>query len=239
MQGSLPAGGLRLYREGVEPSGSLRKVSNYMFILLPRAYPDASWAHARRKLFELADIAAKARSRKPSTISPIAFEAVQKFDAIFMLERSINGLSSEARVAVRRKDIAPLVNDLVDWMKRERGKLSRHNEVAKAFDYMLKRIDVFTRFIDDGRICLSNNAAERELRGIALGRRSWLFAGSDRGGERAALMLTLIHTAKLNDIDPQAWLADVLARIADHRITDLAALLPWNWRRLVPVARAA
>jgi hypothetical protein len=92
MQGSLPAGRLRLYREGVEPSGSLRKVSNYMFILLPRAYPDASWAHARRKLFELADIATKARSRKPTTISPIAFEAVQKFDAIFMLERSIIGL---------------------------------------------------------------------------------------------------------------------------------------------------
>ena len=197
------------------------------------------WAHARRKLFELADIAATARSRKPTTISPIAFEAVQRFDAIFGLERSINGLPPEARVAVRRKDIAPLVNDLVDWMKHERGKLSRHNEVAKAMDYMLKRIDVFTRFLDDGRICLSNNAAERELRGIALGRRSWLFAGSDRGGERAAVMLTLIQTAKLNDVDPQAWLADVLARIADHKITDLAALLPWNWRRVVPVARAA
>jgi len=197
------------------------------------------WAHARRKLFELADIALTARNQKPTTISPIAFEAVQKFDAIFMLERSINGSSPEARVAARRKDIAPLVNDLIDWMKRERGKLSRHNEVAKAMDYMLKRIDVFTRFLEDGRICLSNNAAERELRGIALGRKSWLFAGSDRGGERAAVMLTLIQTAKLNDIDPQAWLADVLARIADHKITDLAALLPWNWRRSIPVGRAA
>ena len=85
---------------------------------------------------------------------------------------SINGLSPEARVAARRKDIAPLVNDLIDWMKRERAKLSRHNEVAKAMDYMLKRIDVFTRFLEDGHICLSNNAAERELRGIALGRKS-------------------------------------------------------------------
>ena len=93
--------------------------------------------------------------------------------------------------------------------------------------------------LEDGRICLSNNAAERELRGIALGRKSWLFAGSDRGGERAAVMLTLIQTAKLNDIDPQAWLADVLARIADHKITELAALLPWNWRHAMPVARAA
>jgi len=187
------------------------------------------WAHARRKLFELADIAAKARKGKPTTISPIAFEAVGKFDAIFALERSINGLSPEARVAARRKDIAPLVNDLIDWMKRERAKLSRHNEVAKAMDYMLKRIDAFTRFLEDGRICLSNNAAERELRGIALGRKSWLFAGSDRGGERAAVMLTLIHTAKLNDVDPQAWLADVLARINDHAIHRLEELLPWNW----------
>jgi transposase len=126
------------------------------------------WAHARRKLFELADVVSKARKAKPTTISPIAFEAVQRFDAIFALERSINGLPPEARVAARRKDIAPLVNDLIDWMKRERGKLSRHNEVAKAMNYMLKRIDVFTRFLEDGRICLSNNAAERELRGIAM-----------------------------------------------------------------------
>ena len=197
------------------------------------------WAHARRKLFELADIASKARDQKPTTISPIAFQAVQKFDAIFMLERSINGLSPEQRVAARRRDIAPLVNDLIEWMKRERAKLSRHNEVAKAMDYMLKRIDVFTRFLEDGRICLSNNAAERELRGIALGRKCWLFAGSDRGGERAAVMLTLIQTAKLSEVDPQAWLADVLARIADHKITDLAALLPWNWRPAIPIARAA
>jgi transposase len=190
----------------------------------------ACWAHARRKLFELADIAAKARNQKSTAISPIAFEAVRKIDAIFMLERSINGLPPEQRLAARRKDIAPLVDDLIEWMKRERGKLSRHNEVAKAMDYMLKRIDIFTRFLHDGRICLSNNAAERELRGIALGRKSWLFAGSDRGGERAAVMLTLIHTAKLNDVDPQAWLADVLARIADHAIHRLDQLLPWNWK---------
>ncbi|MGE0039484.1 MAG: IS66 family transposase [Xanthobacteraceae bacterium] len=188
------------------------------------------WAHARRKLFELADVASKARDGKPATISPIAFEGVQKFDAIFALERSINGLSPAERAAVRRKDIAPLVNDLIEWMKRERAKPSPHNDVAKAMNYMLKRVDVFTRFLEDGRICLSNNAAERELRGIALGRRSWLFAGSDRGGERAAVMLTLIRTARLNDVDPQAWLADVLARINDHKITDLAALLPWNWK---------
>ncbi len=190
----------------------------------------ACWAHARRKLFELADVASKARNNGSTVISPIAFSAVQKFDAIFALERGINGLSPEQRLAARRRDIAPLVNEFIAWMKQERAKLSHHNAVAKAFDYMLKRVDAFTRFLGDGRICISNNAAERALRGIALGRKAWLFAGSDRGGERAAVMLTLIQTAKLNDVDPQAWLADVLARIADHKINDLAALLPWNWR---------
>jgi transposase len=187
----------------------------------------------------LANIASKARSKKKVVISPLAFEAAQKIDAIFALERSINGLPQDQRLVARQRDIAPLVHDLVDWMTRERAKLSVHNDVAKAIDYMLKRIDSFTHFLADGRLCLTNNAAERALRGIAIGRKAWLFAGSERGGERAAAMLTLIHTAKLNDVDPQAWLADVLARIADHKITDLADLLPWNWARRTQVARAA
>jgi transposase len=114
-------------------------------------------------------------------------------------------------------------------MKSERPKLSRHAEVAKAIDYMLKRWPAFTRFLKDGRICLSNNAAERALRGVALGRKAWLFCGSDRGGERAAAIYTLIGTAKLNDVDPQAWLADVLERIAQHPIRRLHELLPWHW----------
>ena len=189
----------------------------------------ACWAHARRKLFELADVTSKARGKTKTVISPIAFAAVQKFDAVFAAERSINGLSPAERVAVR-KDIAPLVNELIEWMKQQRTKLSPHNDVVKAMNYMLNRIESFTCFLEDGRICISNNAAERALRGIALGRKAWLFAGSDRGGERAAIMFTLIQTAKINDVDPQAWLADVLARIADHKINDLAALLPWNWR---------
>ena len=117
-------------------------------------------------------------------------------------------------------------------MREQRAKLSRDNDVAKAMDYMLKRWGVFTRFLDDGRICLSNNAAERGLRGIALGRKSWLFGGSDRGGQRAAAMYSLIVTAKMNDIDPQAWLADVLARIAEHPVLKLDELLPWNWSPL-------
>jgi transposase len=187
------------------------------------------WSHARRNFFVLADIASKARRKGPSVISPLAFEAVKQIDAIFAAERQINGLSAEARLAFRRERIAPLVKALEDWMRAERVKLSRHAEVAKAMDYMLKRWTAFTRFLDDGRICLSNNAAERALRGIALGRKAWLFAGSERGGERAAVMYMLIQTAKLNNVDPQAWLADVLARIADHPMNDVAALLPWRW----------
>ena len=97
-------------------------------------------------------------------------------------------------------------------------------------DYMLKHWSAFTRFLDDGRICLSNNVAERGVRGIALGRKSWLFCGSDRGGECAAVMYSLIVTAKMNDVDPQAWLTDVLARIAEYPVQSLDELLPWNWR---------
>jgi transposase len=122
-------------------------------------------------------------------------------------------------------------------MRTERARLSRHADIAKAMDYMLKRWSAFTRVLDDGRICLSNNAAERALRGIALGRRAWLFAGSDRGGERAAAIYTLIGTAKLNGVDPQAWLADVLRLIADHPASRLHELLPWHWKhREIPAA---
>ena len=189
----------------------------------------ACWAHGRRKFFVLADIASKARNKKPVVVSPIALQAVKRIDAIFAHERAINGQSAEQRAAYRREQIAPLVTDLEAWMRAERAKLSRHADPAKAMDYMLKRWDAFTRFLDDGRICITNNAAERALRGVALGRRAWLFAGSERGGDRAALMYTLIQSAKLNDVDPHAWLADILARIHDHKLTDLAALLPWNW----------
>ena len=161
----------------------------------------ACWSHGRRHFFELADL------RK----APLAVEAVRRIDAIFAIEREINGRSAAERVAARQERIVPLIAELEKWMWAERARLSRHAGTAKAIDYMLKRWPAFTRFLDDGRICLSNNAAERALSGIALGRRAWLFAGSDRGGERAAAMYTLIATAKLNDINPQAWLADVLA----------------------------
>jgi transposase len=198
------------------------------------------WAHARRQFFELADIAANARRRKgAAAISPLALEAVKRIDALFDIERGINGLAADERLRVRQKDSAPLVTALETWLREERSRLSRAASVAQPIDYMLKRWDDFARFLDDGRICLTNNAAERALRGFALGRKSWLFAGSERGADRAAVMATLITTAKLNDIDPQAWLADVLARINDHAIHRLDQLLPWNWKPIKGLRKLA
>jgi transposase len=189
------------------------------------------WAHARRQFFELADIAANARRGKnAAAISPIALEAVKHIDALFDIERGINGQNVEERLRVRREQSAPLVAALEAWLREQRSRLSRSSSVAEPIDYMLRRWDRFVRFLDDGRICLTNNAAERALRGFALGRKSWLFAGSERGADRAAIMATLITTAKMNDVDPQAWLADVLARIAAHPAHTLDDLLPWNWR---------
>ena len=204
----------------------------------------ACWVHARRPFFIMADLVANARraaqGRTPGVISPLALEAVRRIDALFDIERSINGHSAERRRAVRQELSAPLVADLESWLREQRAKLSRGNDLAKAMDYLLKRWSAFARFLDDGRICLSNNAAERALRGIALGRKSWLFAGSDRGGQRAAALYSLIVTAKMNDVDPQAWLADVLARIAEHPAHGIDELLPWNWRPgSVPRSQAA
>jgi transposase len=194
----------------------------------------ACWSHARRKFFVLADLAAnaqrKAQGKAAAFVSPMALAAVRRIDALFDIERDINGKPAAGRLAVRQQLSAPLIDELEGWMRQERTKFSRHNDVAQAMDYMLKRWQAFTRFLRDGRICLSNNAAERGLRGIALGRKAWLFAGSDRGGQRAAIMYSLIVTAKMNDVDPQAWLADVLARIADHPVQKLDELLPWSWQ---------
>ena len=196
----------------------------------------ACWVHARRPFFLMADIEAAARRKVQSkgrvapVVSPIALEVVRRIDALFAIERDINGKPAQERLSVRQQLSRPLIDDLHTYMTTERIKLSRGNDLAKAIDYVLKRWPAFTRFLDDGRVCLSNNAAERALRGLALGRKSWLFAGSDRGGERAAMMTSLIVTAKMNDIDPQAWLADVLARIAELPQGHIDQLLPWNWR---------
>jgi len=207
-----------LYREGRTPAPILEA---------------GCFAHARRKFFELADVEGaarrKSRGQRSSMIYPIALEAVQRLDALFDIERAINGKTPAERLAVRQDLSAPLMVELRTWLTTQVGKLSRSHDLTKACLYMLKRWDAFTRFLDDGRICLTNNAAERALRCIPLGRKAWLFCGSDRGGQRAAIIYTLIQPAKLNDIDPQAWLADVLARIAYHPATRLDELLPWNW----------
>ncbi|MER8613156.1 IS66 family transposase [Mesorhizobium sp. M1216] len=196
--------------------------------------PAFCFAHARRGFFELADIEKNAREgkRNGKPVSPIALEAVRRIDALFEIERAINGRSADERYAVRQEESKPLLDDTHAWLLRERDTLSRSSEVLKPINYMLRRWADFARFIDDGRICLSNNAAERALRGIALGRRNWTFAGSQRGADRAAVMLTLITTARLNDVDPKAWLADALARIADLPASRLHELLPWEWKRL-------
>jgi hypothetical protein len=183
-----------------------------------------------RGFFELADIAQNARrGRSATAISPIALEAVRRIDQLFEIEREIHGLSPEERLRVRQERSAPLLSDLEAWLRAECARLSRSSNVIKPINYLLNRWEGFARFIHDGRMCMTNNAAERALRGFALGRRSWLFAGSDRGAERAAVMATLIMTASLNNIDPKAWLADVLARIAEMPQSRLHELLPWNW----------
>ena len=166
------------------------------------------WAHARRQFFELADIAANARRGKnAAAISPVALEAVRRIDALFDIERGINGLAADERMRIRKEQSAPLLIELEAWLRDERARLSRSASVAKPIDYMLKRWDRFARFIDDGRICLTNNAAERALRGFALGRKSWLFAGSERGADRAAAMATLIMTALCRDRHRQVYAA--------------------------------
>ena len=152
-----------------------------------------------------------------------------RIDALFDIERGINGQSAEERLRVRQEQSAPLLAELEAWLRQQRSRLSSSASVAEPIDYMLRRWERFARFVNDGRICLTNNAAERALRGFALGRKSWLFAGSERGAERAAFMATLVMTAKLNNVDPQAWLADLLARIGEHSIHRLHELLPWNW----------
>jgi len=214
MQADAYAGFNRLYAAGRRPGAIIEA---------------ACWAHARRKFFELAQI------KK----APIAIEAVRRIDALFAIEREINGARSQERLRVRDERSRPLVAELETWLREQRARLSAKNETARAIDYSLKRWPALTRFLDDGRLCMSNNAAERALRGIAVGRHNWTFAGSDTGAERAAAIYTLIETAKLNDVDPRAWLADILARLPDHPAKRIAELLPWNWRTPTRTAAAA
>jgi transposase len=181
----------------------------------------ACWAHARRQFFDLARLAK----------APIAIAAVERIDTLFAIEREINGLAPQERLILRNERSRPLVVALERWLREQRAKLSGQSKLGKAIAYSLTRWVALTRFLDDGRLCMSNNAAERAIRPLAVGRHNWTFAGSDEGGRRAAAIYTLIETAKLNDIDPQAWLTDVLARLQDHPAKRIAELLPWNWKR--------
>jgi transposase len=191
------------------------------------------WVHARREFFKLVDLRQQLKRRKKGAaplVSPLASEALEIIDRLFAIERDINGKPAAERLAVRQKLSVPIVAELETWMRETRSKLSRHDAVAKAIAYLQNDWDGFTSFLADGRICLSNNAAERQLRSVARGRKAWLFVGSDRGGQRAAMMFSLFGTARLNDVDPLAWFTDVLARIADIPQSRLHELLPWNWK---------
>src|SRR5216684_3551264 len=206
MQADAYAGYDRLYEAGRRPGPIVEA---------------ACWAHARRKFFDLA------RLNK----APIAIEAVERIDALFTIERDINGKPPPQRQCARNAHSRPLVTDLETWLRKQRAKLSAKNEVANAIAYSLNQWRGLTRFLDDGHLCMSNNAAERALRCIAVGRHNWTFAGSDEGGRRATAIYTLIETAKLNNVDPRAWLADVLARLPDYPVRRISELLPWNWKR--------
>jgi len=205
MQADAYAGFNRLYEAGRKPGPIIEAMC---------------WAHARRKFFDLA------RLNK----APIAIEAVERIDALFTIERDINGKPPPQRQCARNAHSRPLVTDLETWLRKQRAKLSAKNEVANAIAYSLNQWRGLTRFLDDGHLCMSNNAAERALRCIAVGRHNWTFAGSDEGGRRATAIYTLIETAKLNNVDPRAWLADVLARLPDHPAKRIGDLLPWNWK---------
>jgi transposase len=205
MQADAYAGFNRLYGAGRKPAPIIEA---------------ACWAHARRNFFDLARISK----------APIAIEAVERIDALFAIEREINGLTVQERLHVRNERSRPLVTALEIWLREQRTKLSGQSETAKAIVYCLTRWVALTRFLEDGRLCMSNNAAERQMRPVAMGRKNWTFAGSDVGGQRAAAIYTLIQTARLNDVDPQAWLADVLVRLQDHPAKRIGELLPWNWK---------
>ena len=193
--------------------------------------PALCWAHARRQFFELADIATNARRGKnAAAISPIALEAVKRIDALFDIERGINGQSAEEATARPQGKKRALLAELEAWLREQRYQLSRSSYVAEPIDYMLKRWDRFARFVGGRQDVPDEQRGRTCIARIRSGRKSWLFAGSDRGADRAAVMATLIVTAKLNDVDPQAWLADIFRRIAEIPQSRLHELLPWEWK---------
>ena len=185
----------------------------------PDAFDEAAcWAHVRRKFYDL-HVAHK---------SPVAQEALRRIGELYAIERDIRGRQPEERQQVRDERSRPLLESLKQWLQETLVKLSKKSDTARAVRYALGRWEALLRYVDDGRIEMDNNAAERALRVVALGRKNYLFAGSDRGGERAAAIYSLIGTAKLNDVDPETYLREMLSRIADHPINRIDDLLPWN-----------
>ncbi|MFT4133743.1 IS66 family transposase [Labrys sp. (in: a-proteobacteria)] len=183
----------------------------------------ACWAHVRRKFFDL--------TTSPAS-HPIAEETLIRIGQLYDIESTIRGAPPDRRRAVRQKKTRALIEALRLWLDSKLLELPRASRTAEAIRYARTRWISLCRFIDDGTIEIDNNAAERAIRPIALGRKNWLFAGSDKGGERAAAVLSLIETAKLNGLDPEAYLRDVLARIADHPINKIDELLPWHWSKI-------
>ncbi|HEU4906008.1 MAG TPA: IS66 family transposase [Solirubrobacterales bacterium] len=189
----------------------------------------ACWAHSRRKLFDV----------HAATGSALAREALERIAALFQIEAEINGLDPKARRAVRQERTVPRLAELKDVLDRALARISRKSTLAVAIRYSLSRWPALCRFAHDGRLEMTNNAAERAIRPLALGRKNYLFAGSDRGGCRAAILYTLIQTALLNGLEPEAYLRAVLARIADHPINRIDDLLPWAWATSSTTAAAA
>jgi transposase len=185
----------------------------------PRVREAACWAHLRRDFYDV----------WKATGSPIARDALERIGRVYDIEREIVGQPAERRREVRRNRSRPLVHAFRTWCEAQLGRLPAKGELAKALRYALKRWDAFTLFLEDGRVAIDNNPAERAIRPVAIGRKNWLFAGSDAGGETLADAMTIIETAKLSGLNPEAYLADVLARINDHIVTRLDELLPWNW----------
>ena len=179
----------------------------------------ACWAHVRRKFFDI----------HKANGAPLALAALDRIGALYAIEEDARGLPPEVRRAIRQSRAGPLIEELRTWMEASLRRISGKSELAGAIRYALTRWRQLTRYRDDGRLEIDNNAAERAIRALFLGRKNWLFAGSDDGGERAAAIYTLTETAKLNRIDPAAWLIDVLARLATHPAKRIDELLPWHW----------